>query len=280
MIRFMQGSNYPAVTSDIVGNTLIPYPNNPKEKEKIITILLNIDDLIQKQKQVIIQTQKLLKAQSYSLLTKGIGYTDSELVEIKYGQRWMIEKFPKNWKPTSLSKLCKIRKNEDLSSNTYVGLENIQDDGNNNLISKEDSSLFSSTKIFKEGDVLYGKLRPYLNKIWLATEEGYCSTDILPLVVKEKIDNVFLLNVLRSKLFLNYAISTSSGTKMPRIEWSDIQKFVIALPPTIEEQEKIASILSNLDSLIKQEKQYKEKLEKIKRGLMQQLLTGQTRVKV
>jgi type I restriction enzyme S subunit len=50
--------------------------------------------------------------------------------------------------------------------------------------------------------------------------------------------------------------------------------------PPIPEQQKIASILSNLDLLIQQEKQYKEKLEKIKRGLMQQLLTGQKRVKV
>ena len=57
-------------------------------------------------------------------------------------------------------------------------------------------------------------------------------------------------------------------------------KIKVPIPSDIQEQDKIASILSNLDSLIQQEKQYKEKLEKIKRGLMQQLLTGQTRVKV
>ena len=89
-----------------------------------------------------------------------------------------------------------------------------------------------------------------------------------------------MLHLLTSKIFVNYAISTSSGTKMPRTEWDDIKKFKVVLPPTIEEQQKIASILSNLDLLIQQEKQYKEKLEKIKRGLMQQLLTGKTRVKV
>ena len=59
-----------------------------------------------------------------------------------------------------------------------------------------------------------------------------------------------------------------------------IGNLIIDYPVNKKEQQKISSILSNLDLLIQQEKQYKEKLEKIKRGLMQQLLTGKTRVKV
>ena len=70
------------------------------------------------------------------------------------------------------------------------------------------------------------------------------------------------------------------GSNYPAVTSPTVANALIPYPNNPKEKERIVSILSNLDSLIQQEKQYKEKLEKIKRGLMQQLLTGQTRVKV
>ena len=75
------------------------------------------------------------------------------------------------------------------------------------------------------------------------------------------------------------ALQLAQGTKQQNLNAKLFKFAKIALPP-LPEQQKIVSILSNLDLLIQQEKQYKEKLEKIKRGLMQQLITGKTRVKV
>ena len=172
-----------------------------------------------------------------------------------------------------------VRKTNYISSELYVGLEHI-DQGNNQLIEKGNVSSFESNKnIFEKGDILYGKLRPYLNKVWLATEPGYCSTDILALQVNDKILNEFLLYVLLSKIFVDFAIATSSGTKMPRTNWDDIKKFHVVLP-SLPEQEQILSILSNVDEQIQQHKNEKALLKRIKKGLMQQLLTGQRRVKV
>ena len=96
----------------------------------------------------------------------------------------------------------------------------------------------------------------------------------------DELDPNFLKYVLQSRYMQVYLAKFKSGTALKRIILKNISEFTFPLPPTIKEQEKIASILSNLDLLIQQEKQYKEKLEKIKRGLMQQLLTGKTRVKV
>ena len=71
----MEGMAYPAVTSKMVGDSLIPYPTDKNERLKIGSIFLNLDDLIQKTDQVIKQTQKLKKGLMQRLLTRGIGHT-------------------------------------------------------------------------------------------------------------------------------------------------------------------------------------------------------------
>ena len=154
--------------------------------------------------------------------------------------------------------------------------------GNNNLVSRGSAKDFTSNKhIFHEGDVLYGKLRPLLNKVYLAKEDGFCSTDILPLKIKRNILGEVLLWHISSDRFVQYADSTSSGTKMPRTNWNDIKEFKIALP-SLKEQQKIASILSKVDELIQKTDQIIEQTQRLKKGLMQKLLTkgiGHTKFK-
>jgi type I restriction enzyme, S subunit len=122
-------------------------------------------------------------------------------------------------------------------------------------------------------------LRPLLNKVYLTEEQGYCSTDILPLVANDKISNKILLWTLSSARFINYADSNSSGTKMPRTKWNDMKNYLIPLGK-ITEQQKIACILSNIDLSIQWQKGNKSKIQNLKKGLVQQLLTGKIRVKV
>lgn len=183
-----------------------------------------------------------------------------------------LEEVPVTWSVHSLSELCEIRKSNGINSKLYVGLENIGQ-GTNRLESKGSVEDYTSTKnIFLKGDVLYGKLRPLLNKVWLATDDGYCSTDILPLVPNTKILGTILAYLLTESKFVKYAVATSSGTKMPRTNWSDIKNFRIAVPP-IQEQQKIASILSKVDDLIQKTDKIIEQTQRLKKGLMQKLLT-------
>jgi type I restriction enzyme S subunit len=201
-----------------------------------------------------------------------------KLVKSLFGK---YEEIPDDWNLLSLGNLCKIRRENNIQSNLYIGLEHIGQ-GSNSLTGKGNTEQFTSTKnIFRKGDVLYGKLRPLLNKVWLSTEDGFCSTDILPIQTNEKLDNRILEKILSSDCFVDYASSSSAGTKMPRTNWSDIQKYEIKLPP-LKEQQKIASILSNVDSQINQTQKEIEQTQRLKKGLMQKLLTrgiGHTKFK-
>ncbi|MGC1131460.1 MAG: restriction endonuclease subunit S [Nitrososphaeraceae archaeon] len=179
---------------------------------------------------------------------------------------------PTGWGLCSLEEVCDIRNKIHVDSELYVGLENIGQ-GDNALISRGNTKDFKSTKnTFKKGDILYGKLRPLLNKAYLATEDGYCSTDILPLRVNDNISAEFLLRVLTDKRFLSFAVATSNGTKMPRTNWADMRDFKVLLPPS-QEQRKIASIISKEDELIQKTDQIIEQTQRLKKGLMQKLLT-------
>ena len=83
--------------------------------------------------------------------------------------------------------------------------------------------------------------------------------------------------IFGNKTFINYVNSVRTNSGIPHISTKDIQNFALLLPP-LPEQQKIASILSNIDSKITSQEQYKEKLLLLKKSLMQKLLTGEVRV--
>lgn len=98
---------------------------------------------------------------------------------------------------------------------------------------------------FNQNDVLYGKLRPYLNKVVIAPREGYCTTEIFPITLLEGVYPKYIQYVLMSPYFLNYAHSLSYGVKMPRLGTTQIANTVIPLPPT-NEQLKIVDAIEEL----------------------------------
>src|SRR5687767_1357754 len=122
---------------------------------------------------------------------------------IKY-KKTELGEIPEDWSVFKLEDVCSIRRNSNVKSELYIGLEHIAQ-GNNQLVSKGNIKDFTSTKnIFLKGDVLYGKLRPLLNKVYLTEEDGYCSTDILPLAANDRISNKILLWTMSSARFVNY----------------------------------------------------------------------------
>jgi type I restriction enzyme S subunit len=123
---------------------------------------------------------------------------------------------------------------------------------------------------FSRGDVLFAKLRPYLKKAWLSDREGICSSEFWVFKAKKDMgDAGFLRQFVLSEPFLK-ACAASSGSKMPRADWSYVETMKFPLPP-LAEQRKIAEILRTWDEAIETaEAELKAKLER-KRWLMDRL---------
>ena len=130
---------------------------------------------------------------------------------------------------------------------------------------------------FNNGDVLFAKLRPYLKKAWLSDREGICSSEFWVFRARTgKGDPGFIRQFVLSEPFLE-ACAASSGSKMPRADWSHVGKVQFYLPP-LSEQCAIAAILQAADAEIETNNKLIMLLRDQKRGLMQKLLTGEVRV--
>jgi type I restriction enzyme S subunit len=162
---------------------------------------------------------------------------------------------PKNWNWYRLGELCNYGSSskaepKNLNDSTWVlDLEDIEKE-TSVLLAKmrfaERNSL-STKSIFKKGDVLYSKLRPYLDKVIVADEDGVCTTEILPLSFSEEINPTFLLLTLKLRSFLNYVNSVTKGMKMPRLGTKEGKMALIPLP-SLSEQNKILNFLTDLEN--------------------------------
>lgn len=164
---------------------------------------------------------------------------------------------------------------------TYIGLEHIESGLNRISRTGLSSDVTSSKTIFRSGDTLFGKLRPYLKKVALSDIFGVCSTDILAIRPSKQIDPYFLCTVLSSDSAIYHSIESSAGTKMPRTSWKEMSSLNVMLPPIIE-QKQIAAILSSVDDAIQAKQAVIDQTLRVKQGLMQQLFTrgiGHTRFK-
>jgi len=148
------------------------------------------------------------------------------------------------------------------------------------LLNKYNSAEFSSQKnVFSSNQVLYSKLRPYLNKFYFPKFNGVCSSEIWVLNSKDKsiLLNEFIYYFIQTSKFSNVA-NKSSGSKMPRADWELVKNIRLNLPST-KEQQKIGNFFSKLDQQIELEEKKLELLEQQKRGYMQKIFSQEVRFK-
>jgi type I restriction enzyme S subunit len=280
--RFAQGSTFLAVNSNDIRSIEIPMLEE-SEQLKIAEILTTVDDAIEQTEALIRKHQRIKQGLLQDLLTRGVDengeirgqnnhcFKNSEIGPIPY--EWevidfehLVNHITARWIPRNTG-----------GSFPCLNLENIESEtGQVNGFS--DAIENSSTKtIFQKGDILFGKLRPYLKKYWIADVDGVCTTEILVFRAQSSIDHRYIYYLVQSEKFINYTISSSFGTKMPRTSWEIIKRYKIG-KPTFEEQKRISKILFTIDSQIETSRVEFSKLNSLKLGLMQDLLTGKVRV--
>ena len=188
-----------------------------------------------------------------------------------------IVKIPEDWEVVKLGNISALRNNivkpERKGVIKFVGLEHI-DTGKTKIRDYcSDLNIKSSKFQFYAGDILYGKLRPYLDKAVIIEFNGICSTDLIVINSNRFMTlQKYLIYLFHSKGFINYAISNTSGTNHPRTSWKAIANFKFGLPP-LPEQQKIAEILSTVHKAIEKVDEAIKKTQRLKKGLMHELLT-------
>ena len=148
----------------------------------------------------------------------------------------------------------------------YIGLEHIEQETLQLIEIGKGSAVTSNKKIFRKGDILFGKLRPYFRKVVIADFDGICSTDIWVIRPKENIDSKFLYYWCANWEFINFINSASEGTRMPRAKWEVAINHEIP-NHTYENQKIIGNILGSLDKKIEINKKTNEIIEEIAKSL-------------
>ena len=154
----------------------------------------------------------------------------------------------------------------------FLGLEHLAPGRLVRIGGGQASEMRSNTSAFQPGDVLYGKLRPYLDKAILADQSGVCTTELLVLRAKTDVNPRFLAATLHSPRFLEHAVAGTTGVQHPRTSWAHIREF--ELPAfTLEEQHQVAGLLWLVHEVIAQSETLVEEGRALKRAAMQTLFT-------
>ncbi|MQK06641.1 restriction endonuclease subunit S [Escherichia coli] len=259
---------------------LLPFPDY--EEQTLIAAFLDkktalIDEAISiKEKQI-----NLLKERKQIIIQQAVTQGLDPNVPMKdSGVDW-IGKIPAHWKIKPLKHILKLQnvKIEAGKSNLeYLGMECVNSfDGTKNEIKSEADGL---STFFQVGNILFGKLRPYLAKVYLADFEGVCSTEFLVYEVKVG-SNTFFSKLMLSNGFISVVDASTYGSKMPRASSEFIGNLKLVNPP-LEEQIKIASFIDKQNELfdmnIALQKMQIEKLKEYKTTLINSAVTGKIKI--
>lgn len=188
---------------------------------------------------------------------------------------------PEGWKWVRLGDVVEVSKErtEDFSSPSlrYIGLEHLEKD--KGIIGYTSAEGICSLKnIFYPGQILYGRLRPYLNKHDIAYFYGVCSTDILVFNCKKGIYNKFINFFLNVNYVTEYAVINSKGINLPRVSAQSILNIAFPLP-TIDEQQRIVdcieSLFAKLDEAREKAEAVLDSFESRKAAILHKAFTGE-----
>ena len=285
-IQYSQGTTYDAIDKNSLKIIKIPYTSNKDEQQKIASILSGVDALIESTQHIIEKTERLKKGLMQQLLTRGIGHKKFKRIKWLFGKEIKI---PEEWEMSTIESISKKLVSGGTPSTTIseywngdihwtrssILLDPYLKSGERFITSE---GLKNSSSVLIPKNNLLVSSRVSVGNISINVIDIAISQDVTGIIInKSYVQFEFLYWYL--KQYIKKLVLISQGTTIKGFTRKELANLLIFLP-SLSEQQKIASILSGVDAYIQKNQQYKERLEKLKKGLMQKLLTGQIRVKV
>ncbi len=259
----------------------IPLPTI-KEQQKISVILSSLDEKIENADNLIEKTKELKKGLMKMLLTKGIGH--DRFKDTENGR------IPEDWEVKTIEEVCnivdyrgktplKVDEGVFLVTAKNIGKGFIDYNVSKECIREQDYSEVMSRGLPKKGDVLFTTEAPLGNVANIDRVDIALAQRVIKLRgTSEILDNYYLKYFMLSEIFQKNIYDEATGSTVLGIKGSRLKKIKVLIPK-LNEQLQIASILTIVDEKIEQYESKKEKLQELKKGLMQKLLTGKIRVK-
>ena len=167
-------------------------------------------------------------------------------------------------------------KPESMPDAPFIGMEHVEAHTMKLLGSVPAATMKSSAIHFKPGDVLYGRLRPYLNKVFRATFEGLCSAEFIVFPENERIDGRYLQYFLNSGSFVRFATHLNAGDR-PRVDFDQIAPYKIPVPSLAHQREIVAELekqFSRLDEAVANLHRVKANLKRYKASVLKAAVEG------
>lgn len=187
---------------------------------------------------------------------------------------------PENWVWVRLGAVCNAskEKSNDFSNDIkYIGLEHLEKD--QGIVGFSSADKVKSTKnAFKKGQILYGRLRPYLNKHDICSFDGVCSTDILVFEASNLVSNVLVDKFLNLPFFIDYVVSNSKGINLPRVSEETVLNTTFPLSPLSEQQrivERIEELFAKLDEAKERLQEVADSFAVRKAAILHKAFTGE-----
>lgn len=256
----------------------------PKNEQKFLSEYLDkacekIDNTIKIKEQQIEKIISNKRAIINEVVQFGITKTKKQNLDFEYLPQikdgWNFDRFK------DVARLRDKKTDEKSEINDYLELEDIEQGTGKLLSVRNTMEVESKTTLFYKGDVLFGKLRPYLEKYHYVQFDGKCTGEILAFE-PYKITGEYLKYILGSEWFMKYVNSMSYGAKMPRVNWKT-QLAKINLPlPTEDEQKEIVSYLNNIvektENLTQVLESQIQTLKEYRKSLIFECVTGKKQI--
>jgi type I restriction enzyme S subunit len=276
------GSTFKELSKERLENFTLPLTPLPEQK-KIADVLSTADRAIEKVGEAIEKTQRLKKGLMQELLTKGIGHNELKITK--------MGKMPEEWKLAILSDVAGVRyglgqpPGIDINGTPMIRATNVKDGGiyREGLICINPKDVPTGRDVvLREGEIIIVRSGAYTGDIGLVTKEweGAIAGYDLILSPKATVNSKFLAYYLISPIIQRrYFSGLKVRSAQPHLNSSQVEKAPIAVPP-LSEQQKIAEILGSVDKRIEALRNKKERLKRVKKSLMDDLLSGRKRVKL